>query len=218
MSTSDLLPSKDNIAEALRQLTGPQQSAGPAAFCGRNLRRRDSDRRRARGPVRAEAGEELRKRLADESAVFANKIAKTDRGAEPPPASPRERTPTRWRENSVRGRSSCRRTAAATAVAIGMVALAALAYRLIDVFLLLFIGIAIAAALQPSHVKLCRWGIPKGLAVLLIYLLFLVGLVLIALVVGPVLIEQSRSFSTELPHTYATLRSRLQTSRLVRYS
>jgi predicted PurR-regulated permease PerM len=55
-------------------------------------------------------------------------------------------------------------------------------------------------------------GIPKGLAVLLIYLLFLVGLVLIALVVGPVLIEQSRSFSTDLPHTYATLRSRLQTS------
>ena len=87
-----------------------------------------------------------------------------------------------------------RRTAAATAVAIGTVALAALAYRLIDVFLLLFIGIAIAAALQPSHVELCRWGVPKGLAVLLIYLLFFVGLVLIGLVVGPALVEQSRTF------------------------
>jgi predicted PurR-regulated permease PerM len=105
-----------------------------------------------------------------------------------------------------------RRIAAATAVAIATVALAALAYRLIDVFLLLFIGISIAAALQPSHGKLCRWGVPKGLSVLVIYLLFFVGLVLIALVVGPVLIEQSRTFAAELPHTYATLRSRLQTS------
>ena len=62
------------------------------------------------------------------------------------------------------GPSEVRRTATTRAVVIGMVALAALAYRLIDVFLLLFIGIAIAAALQPSHAKLCRWGIPKGLA------------------------------------------------------
>ena len=105
-----------------------------------------------------------------------------------------------------------RRTAAATGVAIGTVALAVLAYRLIDVFLLLFIGIAVAAALQPSHVKLCRWGVPKGLAVLLIYLLFSIGLVLIALVVGPVVIEQIRTFAAELPATYATLRLRLQTS------
>ncbi len=105
-----------------------------------------------------------------------------------------------------------RRIAAATAVAIGTVALAALAYRLIDVFLLLFIGIAVAAALQPSHVKLCRWGVPKGLAVLLIYLLFSIGFILIALVVGPVLIEQIRTFAAELPDTYATLRLRLQTS------
>jgi hypothetical protein len=59
-----------------------------------------------------------------------------------------------------------RGTAAATAVVIGTVAAAALAYRLIDVLLLLFIGIAVAAALQPSHEKLCRWGVPKGLAVL----------------------------------------------------
>ena len=105
-----------------------------------------------------------------------------------------------------------RKIAAATAVAIGTVALAALAYRLIDVFLLLFIGIAVAAALQPSHVTLCRLGVPKGLAVLLIYLLFSIGLVLIALVVGPVLIEQFRTFAAELPHTYAALRLRLQTS------
>jgi predicted PurR-regulated permease PerM len=60
------------------------------------------------------------------------------------------------------GPSEVRRTATTTAVVIGMVALAALAYRLIDVFLLLFIGIAIAAALQPSHAKLCRWASRRG--------------------------------------------------------
>ena len=105
-----------------------------------------------------------------------------------------------------------RRIAAATAVVIGMVAVAALAYLLLDILLLLFIGIVVAAALQPWHVMLCRWGVPKGLAVLLIYLLFFIGLVLIALVVGPVLIEQIGTFAADVPETYATLRSRLQAS------
>src|SRR6185295_16850722 len=90
--------------------------------------------------------------------------------------------------------------------------LCALAYRLIDVVLLLFIGIATSAALQPLHIKLCRWGLSKGLAVLLIYLLFLVGLALIALFVGPVLSEQVRTFAADLPPAYATLRSRIQAS------
>jgi len=102
--------------------------------------------------------------------------------------------------------------ASTTAVVVGTVALCALAYRLIDVVLLLFIGIATSAALQPLHMKLCRWGLSKGLAVLLIYLLFLVGLALIALFVGPVLIEQVRTFAADLPPAYATLRSRIQAS------
>ena len=100
--------------------------------------------------------------------------------------------------------------ASTTAVVVGTVALFALAYRLIDVVLLLFIGVATSAALQPLHMKLCRWGLSKGLAVLLIYFLFLVGLALIALFVGPVLIEQVRTFAADLPHAYATLRSRIQ--------
>ena len=102
--------------------------------------------------------------------------------------------------------------AAATAVAIGTVATAALVYLLLDVLLLLFLGIVVAAALQPWHVMLCRWGVPKGLAVLLIYLPFLIGLVLIALVVGPVLIEQISTVAAEVPATYASVRSHLQAS------
>src|SRR5580765_1095130 len=106
-----------------------------------------------------------------------------------------------------RGNIDLRQVAAATAVVLGIVAMAVLAYLLIDILLLLFLGIVVAAALQPWHVKLCRWGVPKGLAVLLIYLLLLSGLVLIALVVGPVLIEQLNTFAAEVPATYASIRS-----------
>jgi len=105
-----------------------------------------------------------------------------------------------------------RQIAAATAVVIGMVATAALAYLLLDILLLLFIGIVVAAALQPWHVMLCRWGVPKGFAVLLIYLCLFIGLGLIVLVVGPVLVEQIGTFVADVPRTYASARSYLQAS------
>ena len=110
------------------------------------------------------------------------------------------------------GSIDLRSIAAATAVVIGMVVMAAVAYLLLDVLLLLFVGIVIAAALRPWHVVLCRWGVPKGLAVLLIYLFLLIGLVLIALVVAPVLIEQIGAFVAGVPGTYASARSHLRAS------
>src|SRR5512147_3143211 len=110
------------------------------------------------------------------------------------------------------GSIDLRPIAAAAAVVIGMVATAAVAYLLLDILLLLFIGIVIAEALQPWHLVLCRWGVPKGLAVLLIYLCLLIGLVLIALAVGPVLMEQISTFTAEVPGTYANARSYLQAS------
>lgn len=102
--------------------------------------------------------------------------------------------------------------AAAAAVVIGMVATAAVAYLLLDIILLLFLGIVVAAALQPWHVVLSRWGIPKGVAVLLIYFCLFVGLGLIALVVGPVLLEQIGMFVAEVPGTYASARAYLRAS------
>ncbi len=110
------------------------------------------------------------------------------------------------------GSIDLRPIAVATAVVIGMVAAAAVAYLLLDILLLLFIGIVVAAALQPWHVVLCRWGVPKGLAVLLIYLFLLIGLVVIGLVVGPVLMEQIGTFAAEVPGTYVRARSYLQAS------
>jgi hypothetical protein len=59
MNTLDLLPSKDDIAEALRQLTVRSNPPGHLLAGFWNLRRRDCHRRRTRGPVRAEAGRHL---------------------------------------------------------------------------------------------------------------------------------------------------------------
>jgi len=110
------------------------------------------------------------------------------------------------------GSIDLRPIAAATAVVIGMLAMAALAYLLLDILLMAFMGIVVAAALQPWQGALCRWGVPKGVAVLLIYLLLLAGLVLVALVIGPVLVDQVGTFASEFPQNYATARNNLQAS------
>jgi len=102
--------------------------------------------------------------------------------------------------------------AAVIALAIGMVAAAALLYHLVDILLVLFLGIVVAAALQPAHLRLSRWGVPKGLAVLLIYLLFIASIAVVAVFVGPALLEQINSFITNIPEQYAHFVRQLQTS------
>ena len=105
-----------------------------------------------------------------------------------------------------------RATAAHTAIVLAVCAAAALAYLLVDILLLAFLGIVVAAALQPWHVLLRRWGVPKGWAVLLIYLVLLLGLVLVVLLVGPSLVDQLSSFVSEAPKSYAAARRHLQGS------
>src|SRR4029450_7387576 len=91
-----------------------------------------------------------------------------------------------------------------TAVALGVAGLAFVAYQLIDILLVLFLGIVVAAALQPWHVKLAHLGIPKGAAVLLIYVLFLAVISLLGLLVGPVLVEQGSAFAAGVPQACGT--------------
>src|SRR5438445_9779214 len=98
------------------------------------------------------------------------------------------------------------------ALAIGVVAAAALLYHLVDILLVLFLGIVVAAALQPAHLRLSRWGVPKGLAVLLIYLLFIASIAVVAVFVGPALLEQVNSFITSIPEHYAHFVGQLRTS------
>ena len=108
---------------------------------------------------------------------------------------------------------SVKEVAAATAVALGIVALAVLAYFLIDILLLFFIGVVVAAALQPWHARLCRWGVPKGTAVLLIYVWFLVCVVVLGLLVVPTVVDEVTSLAASLPDAYALMRSTLEGSR-----
>ncbi|MGH7962292.1 MAG: AI-2E family transporter [Candidatus Binatia bacterium] len=98
------------------------------------------------------------------------------------------------------------------ALAIGMVGAAMLLYYLIDILLIFFLGLVVAAALQPWHVRLCNVGVPRGIAVLLIYLLFVIALALIAFFVGPVLIEQISTFAASFPEQYTNTIASLQAS------
>ena len=99
-------------------------------------------------------------------------------------------------------------------MAIGLIGVAALLYFLLDILLIFFLGIVVAAALQPAHLWLAEWGVPKGLAVLLIYFVFLLVIALIALFVGPVLFEQISTLVNDVPELYAQFVTTLQTSSL----
>ena len=112
------------------------------------------------------------------------------------------------------GSLELRQVAAATAVIIGMCVLATLLYRLIDIFFLLFVGIVISAALHPWHAKLSNWGVPKAVAVLLMYLAFFVGLVAIVLLIGPTLIDQVGAVVGDLPKNYSSVRATLRASEI----
>lgn len=94
------------------------------------------------------------------------------------------------------------RAAAVIALAIGMVLLVVFAYYLVDILLLLFLGIVIAAALQPGHLWLARWGVPKGFAVLLFYCLFLLVTGAMAILIAPAVVEQFRALATSIPEQY----------------
>src|SRR4030095_14111575 len=92
--------------------------------------------------------------------------------------------------------------AAVIALAIGMIALAVLLYTLVDILLVLFLGIIVAATLQPGHQWLARWGVPKALAVLLFYGVFLLVTGAIAFFIGPTLFDQVTSLVSNLPELY----------------
>ncbi|MGD9765462.1 MAG: AI-2E family transporter [Candidatus Binatia bacterium] len=102
--------------------------------------------------------------------------------------------------------------AAVIALAIAMLALAALLYALVDLLVAFFLGIVVAAALQPWHAKLVHFGVPRGLAVLLIYLLILTVLLIVGILVEPVLVEQISSFLSTLPAQYTAFRDALRGS------
>lgn len=105
-----------------------------------------------------------------------------------------------------------KQVAVSTAVVLGMVAAAGFAYLLLDIILLFFVGIVVATALRPLHDRLCDHGVPRGLAVLLLYLVLLLAIGLLGLLIGPVLIEQTGTFASAAPTTYENVRTWLRAS------
>jgi predicted PurR-regulated permease PerM len=102
--------------------------------------------------------------------------------------------------------------AAAVAVAIGVAA--ALLWFLLDIVIVLFLGIVVSAALQPAHARLVAGGVPRGIAVLLIYALFFSTVAIVGILVGPVAVEQLGSFASAIPQWYAETLASLRGSEM----
>lgn len=86
-----------------------------------------------------------------------------------------------------------------------MGAAAWLLYEVLDVVLMVFLGVTLAAALQPWHAKLCQLGVPRGPAVLLIYVLFAALMVGLGVLVLPAVVEEIGRLLATVPEQYATL-------------
>jgi predicted PurR-regulated permease PerM len=87
---------------------------------------------------------------------------------------------------------------------------ALLVLRLIDVLIIVFVALVIAATLRPMVSALRHRGVPKSLAVLLIYLGILGVIIGLFLLVIPALVNQGGALVRSLPQVYASLVASLE--------
>ena len=90
-----------------------------------------------------------------------------------------------------------------------------IATRIVSVLVLLFLGILLAESIRPIANKLQTWKIPRGVAVMIVYLLLALVLTGVGLLIVPPLVVQVRGFDeltpiliervkAELPRLYET--------------
>jgi len=91
------------------------------------------------------------------------------------------------------------------AVALLFVAFAHIFSRIVDVLLVFFLGILLAEAIRPLAGKLRTWGIPRGLSVLLIYLLLVLLFTGLGMLVFPPFYAQIRTLARQLPALFQVL-------------
>ena len=93
--------------------------------------------------------------------------------------------------------------------------IAIIATRIVSVLVLLFLGILLAESIRPIANKLQTWKIPRGVAVMIVYLLLALVLTGVGLLIVPPLMVQVRGFDeltpiliervkAELPRFYET--------------
>jgi predicted PurR-regulated permease PerM len=78
-----------------------------------------------------------------------------------------------------------------TVVVLGTLLLAYMLYRVGQILIVLFLAIIFASAIRPWIDALSRWRVPRGLAILLVYILTLGILFLLVVVSTPPLIEMT---------------------------
>ena len=69
-----------------------------------------------------------------------------------------------------------------------------IATRIVSVLVLLFLGILLAESIRPIANKLQTWKIPRGVAVMIVYLLLALVLTGVGLIIVPPLVVQVRGF------------------------
>ena len=77
--------------------------------------------------------------------------------------------------------------------------IAIIATRIVSVLVLLFLGILLAESIRPIADKLQTWRIPRGVAVIIVYLLLALVLTGLGLILVPPLVVQVRSFNAVYP-------------------
>jgi predicted PurR-regulated permease PerM len=97
-----------------------------------------------------------------------------------------------------------------------LVALIVLGFALLvslrEVFILLFLGIVVATALNPVVERLRRYNIPQGAAVLIAFTLFILVVAGIVAALVPFFLAQATQAATDLPGLYASLRNDIANS------
>lgn len=74
-----------------------------------------------------------------------------------------------------------------------------LAYYLLDVLVMLFVVVLLAVAIEPGVARLSKWGIPRVLSVMLVFLAIIAFLGLIVYIVIPPLVVQIAELANNIP-------------------
>jgi predicted PurR-regulated permease PerM len=105
-----------------------------------------------------------------------------------------------------------RRVALATLITLGIGFIFFLLYQFYTIVFLFFVAITLAVAIRPIVDWLRARGLGEGVGVLVVYALLLALIVGLALLVGPLLIEQINTLLAQLPEYYRQLRLTLASS------
>lgn len=82
-------------------------------------------------------------------------------------------------------------------------------YRFHQVFLTLFVAIVLSTAISPVVERLNRFGVPKEIGIILVYILLILLIAAVILLLLPLVIEQSNRFVDSIPETYQEVREQM---------